>query len=61
MLLIWSYWALILINEHKGTYEPNPTWLYRVSNYSTSNLGGFEDFNKVMIEEFKKLWKEKTQ
>ena len=56
-----AYWALILINEHKGTYEPNPTWLYRVSNYSTSNLGGFEDFNKVMVEEFKKLWKEKTQ
>ena len=56
-----AYWALILLNEHKGTYEPNPTWLYRVSNYSTSNLGGHEDFNKVMIEEFKKLWKEKMQ
>ena len=34
--------------------------LYNVF-YVNNDQGGFEDFNKVMIEEFKKLWKEKTQ
>lgn len=38
-----------------------PLWLYRVSNYSTSNLGGFEDYNKTILQEYKKLWKEKMQ
>lgn len=56
-----EYWARILLNEYKGYYDPNPNWLYRVSNYSTSNLGGFEDFNKTILEEYKKLWKEKMQ
>ena len=54
-----EYWARILLYEHKGYYENNPLWFYRVSNYSTSNLGGFEDFNKTILDEYKKLWKEK--
>ena len=57
----FAYWALILLNEHKGLYDSDPSWLYRESNFSTSNLGGFEDFNKTMVLEFKKLWKEKMQ
>ena len=56
-----EYWARILLNEHKGFYDPKPNWLYRVSNYSTSNLGGFEDFNKTILNEYKKLWKNKMQ
>ena len=54
-----EYWARILLNEYKGYYESTPLWLYRVSDYSTSNLGGFEDFNKTILNEYKKLWKEK--
>lgn len=54
-----EYWARILINGYKGYYENTPLWLYRVSDYSTSNLGGFEDFNKTILDEYKKLWKEK--
>lgn len=56
-----EYWARILLNEYKGYYHPTPLWLYRVSNYSTSNLGGFEDYNKTILQEYKKLWKEKMQ
>ena len=56
-----EYWARILLNEYKGYYHSTPLWLYRVSNYSTSNLGGFEDYNKTILQEYKKLWKEKMQ
>ena len=56
-----EYWARILLNEQKGYYESSPLWLYRNSEYDTSNLGGFEDFNKTILTEYKRLWKEKMQ
>jgi len=56
-----EYWARILLYEQKGYYHPTPLWLYRNSEYDHSNLGGFEDFNKTILTEYKKLWREKMQ
>ena len=56
-----EYWARMLLYEQKGYYHPIPLWLYRVSDYSLSNLGGFEELNKTIFIEYKKLWKEKMQ
>ena len=56
-----EYWARMLLYEQKGHYESTPLWLYRNSRYDTSNLGGFEDFNKIILTEYKKLWEEKMQ
>jgi hypothetical protein len=62
-----AYWGKILLFNNKGVYDPSPSWLYRESKYSTSNIAKkddhlvFEDFNKILVTEFKKLWKEKMQ
>jgi hypothetical protein len=56
-----EYWARMLLNEQKGYYHSTPLWLYRNSEYDTSNLGGFEDFNQTILTEYKRLWKEKMQ
>jgi hypothetical protein len=56
-----EYWARMLLYEQKGYYHPIPLWLYRISDHSLSNLGGFEELNKTIFIEYKKLWKEKMQ
>ena len=51
---------------YKGKYDPIPYWLYRESNYSTSqkendfknNVG--PNIEKIK-QKYKKLWKEKMQ
>lgn len=57
----FEYWARILFYEYKGHYEPQPLWLYRCSEHDTSNLGGFEEFNRNILEKYIKLWEEKMQ
>ena len=62
----FEYWSRILFNEYKGYYENIPMWLYRVSEFSTSQQE--DDFknniapNQQKIKEkYQKLWSEKMQ
>ncbi len=62
----FEYWARILFYGYKGKYNPIPYWLYRESNYSTSQKeNDFENNVGPNIEKIKqkyrKLWKEKMQ
>ena len=54
-----AYCALILLNEHKGLYDSDPSWLYRESKFSTSKSSEYDDLNQLVLNEFKKLWERK--
>jgi|TARA_R110000744_G_scaffold124111_2_gene229531 hypothetical protein len=55
-----EYWARILLNEQKGYYHPSPLWLYRESQYSTSQSPEYNDLNQLLIKEFKSLWEKRS-
>ena len=62
----FEYWSRILFYEHKGYYEPQPYWLYRVSELSTSQQENdfklnVEPNQKKIKEKYSLLWKEKMQ
>ena len=62
----FEYWSRILFNNHKGYYESEPLWLYRVSEFSTSQKE--DDFktnvepNQIKIKEkYSLLWEKEMQ
>ena len=48
-------------NEYKGIYSPEAYWLYRVSEMSVSHSTDFPAIINIVLEKYKKLWKEKMQ
>lgn len=63
----FEYWARMLFYGHKGIYLPEPTWLYRQSDFSISQneKSRHVDHRPPYIEKIKNkysnLWKERQQ